>query len=168
MARRRSIRFTLALTAIAALMAGTVFATSPANFRWRDVVVVPAGLTDIPNDLHLTYTGTGGSIKNEVLVAPAGAIAVSGGNTLDITWGAKQAVGTVVTVEFTTEFKQISRAGGTWTNADTLVGNVVPGEPKWLEGAGVPGASTNVLIALAVLMLGVGVFALRRRRAELA
>ncbi len=72
--------------------------------------------TGIPvNDLETIWTGTGGSITNVVLSAPAGTSMVVGGNTIDITFTNPLALGGNVAFDFQTTSSPIGFGGGTWS-----------------------------------------------------
>ena len=87
----------------------------PPLYWWQFVITVPAGIA--PNDLHVTFAGTGGTIGN-VSVIPGGTITVPGGNTVSVKWANPLNPGTQVTIDFTTEHPQVDFAGGNWTLDD--------------------------------------------------
>lgn len=94
------------------------------SFGWEFTIPVPAGIN--PDDLTVTFTGTGGTISNES-VDPGGATAVVGGNTIDVTWGAPLVPGTVVTLLFSTGFSPIAFDAGDWTVGGASVATIAPG-----------------------------------------
>jgi hypothetical protein len=158
--------FTLSLLVAATLctLGLTVDSADAAALRgYKAVLVVPGGLN--PDDLHVTFTGTGGSIAN-VAVNPAGATAVSGGgNTIDVTWGGKLPPGTVITITFTAEFAGVAFSSGTWTNATVVIGNVTGGQITVNQYA-LPGVSPLSMMLMALGIAGVGMYALKPRRVE--
>ncbi len=127
---------------------------------WQFQITVPAGIN--PNDLHIVFTGTGGSIA-DVTVVPAGGAAVSGGNTIDVTWAAPLAPGTVVTIRFTTAGSPVTVASGYWTLNGGNVGDITGQtfEP-------VPALSPWGLVVLGVLLGGAAIIILGKRRAAAA
>lgn len=164
------LRTLAAALALCVAISGLAYAAG-GLFTWTVTVAVPPGIS--PDDVHLTFLGTGGSIAKEALVQPAGAIAVSGGNTLNITLNAKADPGDDVVASFVTMNGPISFGGGFWTNGGDTLGPVSTDPDslprlKWANRPAAPGASTTVLIALGLLMVGAGAFAIRRRQAELA
>ena len=151
MKRRLVLTFLAAVTAVS--MIGFA-AEANAAFLNSYRLVVPAATT--PDDLHLTFTGTGGTIAN-VTVTPAPAtVGVSGGgNTIDITWTSKLAPGAVVVVNFTTNFAPIAFNVGNWTNNSVNLGAAT--------ATPLPGASPLVMLLIAMAVGATGIFVLRRR-----
>lgn len=146
----------------------------PANHAWK---VTGTPFPDVtPNDCHITFTGTGGTIKNVTYtMGPAiASIGVSGGNTIDIVWKHNLPVGTVFMFEFTTTHPEIGIAGGTWTKDGQVIRNIiiaqagVPPSELTIEeiplGA-IPTVSQWGLIALGLLLLSAGTAAAVRLRA---
>jgi len=160
--RLASLAFVLALGFIA-------FAASTASavdYHWKSVVVVPPGIA--PDDLHISYAGTGGTIGNVTVdPAPTSAGPSGAGNTISVVWPAKLAPGTRVTLRFTTQFAPVLFMSGIWTNGGNTIGNVTPDmvQHTWETTAGVPGASPAVMALLALLIAGAGARILLRRRA---
>ncbi len=99
-------------------------ATDPANFGWNVTVTVPPGVN--PNDFHAIFTGTGGSIKNAVMVVDPLPPAVINGtsNMVNITWTGNLAPGTVFKFFFTTAFSPVDFGGGNWTKNGNTIGEV--------------------------------------------
>jgi hypothetical protein len=150
------------VTLAAALMlcvgiAGTAFASIPV---YRVKVPVPAGLN--PDDAHLIFAGTGGTLAKPVLVRPAGSASVGGaGNQIDVTLDLKASPGDTVEVTFISDHHPVVFLSGTWTNGGNTIGTVLGSSVIMLVPA--PGVSTALLVVLAVMMLGLGAFAIRRR-----
>lgn len=150
-------RFALLVLASFLLMTGlSVRNADAATNLYR--FVVPT-LTSDPNDLHATFTGTGGSIANvTVTPAPATTGVSGGGNTIDVTWSSKLPAGTVVVVKFTTAFANIALNNANWTNDGTDLGAATGGPVA-------PGASPLVIALLALAIVAAGAWMLRRRTA---
>jgi hypothetical protein len=165
MATRNMLRICVLTAALVVAFVGprNASAAAPANYNVSVAAVVPNGLA--PNDLHLIFTGTGGTIKNEVLVSPAGQIQVNNGDQVDITLNAKAAAGDTIKIKFTSQHPEVAFDSGTWTNDNNPIGTV---DAQAVTTVVVPGASSATLIALAALMLGAGALALRRRRDQMA
>jgi hypothetical protein len=139
-------------------------ATSRATTYLNKAEVTVPNIVPNPNDLHITFTGTGGSIAN-VAVTPAGTTGVSGGgNTIDVTWVAQQAPGTKVVITFTTTSNPIGVSGGTWTKDGPTVGSVAAGDVT-VNAVGAPATSPLGLMGLALAALAAGAFVISRRRA---
>lgn len=125
-------------------------------------VTVPGGLT--PNDLHATFTGTGGSIANPSVVPAEGTGSIGvggGGNRIDVVWDAKLAPATLVTLTFTTNYPDVGFAGGYWTNNGDTIGTVSGVEVTQLTSS--PGVSPLVLLLVALLISAAAILAIRRR-----
>jgi hypothetical protein len=104
---------------------------SAADSWWGYQTTVPAGIN--PDDIHVTFAGTGGTIAN-IAVVPAGAIAGNGTNTVEVTWGAALAPGTPVAFIFSTQFDNITVAGGEWTVGGAGVLAIDPGDENMFCG----------------------------------
>ncbi len=132
---------------------------------WRYTITVPASLG--PNDLHVTFSGTGGTIAN-VAVVPPGVVTVPGGNTVNVVWGANLVPGTVVTITFSTQHPAIFVVGGSWTkNGEDIGVPIAAGDEDSFEEtamAAVPAMSEWGLIVFTLLLLAVGTVLLGRRR----
>jgi hypothetical protein len=76
------------------------------------------------NDLHVTYTGTGGSLKNEK-VTPKGKTDIKQGNTINVKWENSSVLpGGKVTLEVDSDFESTTPYAVVWTrNGDTLSKN---------------------------------------------
>jgi hypothetical protein len=124
---------------------------------------VPPLLT--PNDMHVTFTGTGGTIKSVVVAPPvgAGSVTVQGGNRINIVWDTKLAPNDPVTIDFTTDHAPIGVDGGKWTNDGDSIGVVTPASITLNQGQPVPGASPMVMLLLAIAVAAGGAMMLRRR-----
>jgi hypothetical protein len=117
----------------------------------------------VRTDLHVGFTGTGGSISNAKVITniengPATISVVSGADVV-IDWtGAGIPVGNSVTFQFTCEFwPEINSA--VWTPGDVEVGEANIGPVKK-----VPSLSHWGLIALLVLLIGATAYVTKRRR----
>lgn len=91
------------------------------DYAWRFGTTVPAGLH--PNDMHLFFTGTGGTIS-DVEVEPDGTAGSSHGNNVDVVWENDLDPGTEVTVTFKTLHPDVAFAGGKWTKDGEEIGDV--------------------------------------------
>jgi len=124
------------LTTLAATAATPVLARpDPANHTWKCTGRPRPDVS--PNDCHVTFTGTGGTIKNVVYNGepPVVAIGVTGGNTVNIQWADNLPVGAVFTFEFTTTHPDVGIAGGTWTKNGEVLRNIIL---NFVEGGGPP------------------------------
>lgn len=160
-------RFALPLAAAVCALGLTAGSALAVNYNWTADLVVPAGTT--PNDLHITFTGTGGSVKNPTANPPVGTGSVtapaSPGNRIDVVWDTKLAGGNAVTLTFTTAFPDIGFGGGFWTNDGDTLGPVSshPDSLDITQNTTTPGASPLTMALVALLIAGTGVMMLRRR-----
>ncbi len=97
---------------------------------WRYTITVPAEIT--PNDVHVTFNGTGGTI-DDVAVTPPGVITVTGGNTIEVNWAGNLTPGTVVSITFSTTNALATVAGGNWTKDGDSIGAIAPGDEDLFE-----------------------------------
>lgn len=137
-----------------------------AVYWWQYTITVPAGMT--PNDFHVLFSGTGGTIAN-VTVVPAGVVTIPGGNMINVVWAANLAAGTVVTITFSTEHPTIAVVGASWTKDGVDIGNPIPpGDEDSFEEieepAPIPTVSQWGLIVMTLLLLTGGTILLGRRR----
>ena len=164
MTRKLSI---LALVA-AALLCGALEASANGNFGWSATVTVPAGIS--PDDAHLVFANTGGIGKAYSMDTDVATISTSSGNTVDLTFDAKLAAGTVVQFNFETVAGNpaVVFDSGTWTNGGTVLGPISPADVSMGPGAVTPGIGTTGLVLLSLLTLGSGIYILARRRTATA
>lgn len=146
--------------AVASTWASRSASAGGGTYGWHVTIVVPPGPS--PNDLHVLFAGTGGTIRN-LGVQPPPSSTTNNGFMIDITWPAKLPTGTTVTMDFTTEHAPIFFGGGFWTNQGNNIGAVVDADIE-PQPPVTPVTSAPMLAAAAALVLGAGVLAIRRRR----
>ena len=165
--KNRLVPSLLAATAAVCVLG---FAAGPAlaQHNIKASLAVPAGLT--PDDLHIIFTGTGGTITAPSATPGApGNPNVTGvggaGNQVDVTWTAKLAAATPVEISFTCQHAPIGVLNGTWTNGGSVIGSVTAGDVTVvvdpLDPA--PAASPLVMLLIALAIAGAGIMMLRRR-----
>jgi hypothetical protein len=129
---------------------------------WEYNVTVPDQTPDFhPNDLHLIFSGSAGSIHN-VAVFVNGALngtATAGGDTIHVTWGAPLNEGDAVRVTFNTNLSDVSINVQYWT-----IDDVNAGAADGQVGPLVPAASPWGLIALATALICLTAYLIFRRR----
>jgi len=160
--KRRPLLSLLASLSTLLLLGITAETAHAISYTKQATVTVPLGLT--PNDLHATFTGTGGSISNPSVVPAQGAGSIGvggGGNRIDVVWDAKLAPATLVTLTFTTNFPDVGFAGGVWTNNGDTIGTVSGVEITQLAAS--PGVSPLVLLLITLLVGAAAILAIRRR-----
>lgn len=164
--KSRFVLSSFAAVAALALVGITTGTAQAVVFHQTVELRVPAGLT--PDDLHVTFTGTGGSIQDEAVVPAQGAggsIDHIPGNRVNVVWENNLAAGTLVTLTFTTAFPNIGFAGGTWTKGGASLGPVSshPDSLEITQGTQAPGASPLVMLLIAIAVAAGGAAMLRRR-----
>jgi hypothetical protein len=155
---------TLSLSlALAFAVATAAQAADTKNYR----VVNNSTLT--AKDLHITFTGTGGSLNVVILNQPAACgdatIAYSGGgNTVDIDWPENCVpVGGLVTIRASTANGPLSPSSGTWTyEAPDPPQNINVGTD--ITVTNVPTVSQWGLIIMTLLLLTAATIIFARRR----
>ena len=140
--------------------AGSAFAQ---DNRWQVTATNNSGA--VRTDLHVVFSGTGGTIANAKITANEGngpaTISVISGADIQIDWtGAGILVGNSVTFQFTCDFAPTIE-WAVWTPGDVEVGDANIGIVQK-----VPSLSHWGLIALLVLLIGAAVFVARRRRSS--
>jgi hypothetical protein len=139
--------------------------TQPAygsDTAWQYNVTVPDQTPDFhPNDLHVDFSGAGGTINN-VRVYVNGAlsgVATTDGDSIAVAWGAPLDEGDAVRVLFDTAPSNVSVVDRYWTIDDVYAGAAGGGsEPV------VPAASPWGLIALATALICLTAYLIFRRR----
>jgi len=107
-------RSSLFLSLAAGLLASLAFNT-PSQAGFITTVSLTNNTGIAVNDLETTWSGTGGSISNVIVIAPPGTSTVVGGNTIDITFNANLAFGGATSFSFQTTSAPLTFAGGTWS-----------------------------------------------------
>ena len=161
-------RFVLSLFAAVAALGVVGFTAGTAHaVRYPQTATFTVPINKTPNDLHVTFTGTGGSIANVTVAPPvgAGSITVNPGNTINVVWDAKLAPGTVVTITFNSNFPGVAFSSGTWTNNSVVIHPVTTAAESTsvTQGTQIPGASPLVMLLIAIAVATGGALMLRRR-----
>jgi len=160
----------LVLTLLAATVAlGLTAGAAWANHRYTASLTVPNGIA--PNDVHITFTGTGGAVTDIAATPDAGdgnpnTAGLSGGNTVDVVWDNKLDPSDPVTISFDCPHGPIGVAGGTWTNDGVVYQSnlITPANVTiTVDEHPVPGASPLVMALIALAVAAGGVFMIRRR-----
>ncbi len=135
------------------------------EYRWEVTATNNSGAAR--TDLHVLFSGTGGTIANQAVISNDGpgavtGIAVVGGNEIQIDWGAPGlGVGNTVKFTFTTTNAPVTVASATWTPGD-----VPAGEGDVIIVEKVPSLTEWGLLVLVALLVASGVYvAIRRRQA---
>lgn len=88
------------------------------------------GIAGEVNDLHVIFTGTGGSLSDVAITdGPAPSSAVASGNSVGLAWVEPLPTGTVVGFTVRSMFTPIRVAGASWTKDGDTVGDALPKPP---------------------------------------
>lgn len=161
----------LAASAALLLSSGTASARpDAANFTWKVKHTIPAcvdsnAMARQPNRIKYTFPGTGGSIKNAmILMAPAGTMISASMNMVTLTFDPKVPAGTMVEFTFTTAFGPVLAPGVEYFNDSVAPPGLTPqgGTPPSIETYTVPTLSEWGLIAMGIAFIVAGPMVLRR------
>lgn len=166
----KKISTILVLFGILALMTAAAQANDVQTYKVTNTTGADAG------DLHITFTGTGGSTSVVVMGHPAGCVvaaypnnppAVS--NEASVVW-TNDCVppGGVVIIRVSTQNGPLEFDSGYWTNAANPNGPNGSGPVNAediLEIPEVPSISTIGAVVLVLLLIASGIFVIRRRKA---
>jgi len=158
------------LFGVLALMTTTLQANDVQTYKVTNTTGADAG------DLHITFSGTGGSISTVVMQQPAACIVQSYpgnpptvGNVASVVWTADCVPnGGSVVIRVSTPNGPLAFESGYWTNAANPNGPNGSGAVNAediLEVAEVPSISVIGAFVLVLLLLISGIFIIRRRKA---
>ena len=160
MNRVRMIALVL-LVGVLALAFAQDASAQPPPYWYRYMADAPA---DTLNDLHILFSGTGGTIGNVTVYvngAESGTVVAPGGNEINVEWSEPLAAGDHVRIVFSADFYPISLVEDYWTDD----GSQAEDANGTLEGNEVPATTPWGLLVLSLALIGLAaVFVSRRRR----
>lgn len=157
---RRVFSLVVCIATVAVAATSAIARPDQVIYKWKVTLTVPA-MVPQPDDVHLLFTGTGGSIKNaEYIMGPPIASITGASNMVDIVWHDKVPAATVIMFTFTTAHEPVGFGGGNWTNGGDDIGPVDGGSIQ-IERVGIPTVSEWGLIIMGLLLLSGGVVAMR-------
>lgn len=121
----------------------------------------PAGA----NDIHLVFTGTGGSIDPIVPLNPAAQGITNNGSGWDATWTPNFVGGETYQADFYCPFPGVAFNSGFWTQGGVNIKNIVPGDVTvTLIPTNVPTLPTWALTSLIVIVAAAGLFYIGQKK----